>query len=184
MSLTDRKSGRKAGRPKLSKGDVKPRIVPVRFKASDLRLISEAAKKDNQPTSKWIRFTIKKALKQLDFRVRGGSTAMIVTGNTTYERQVDCGKEIVRGMLDELARELNEPAIKNLVFRVTDQDFDYDRISLVDRGKLRVIVKLEENDLADCPEDRSVRQRLEEQVRSAIISCCVGRNQPSRVRRS
>jgi hypothetical protein len=176
MLLRERKSGRKVGRPKLSKGDVKPRIVPVRFKASDLRLITAAAKKGNQPPSKWIRFTIKKALKQLDFRVQGGSTAMIGTSNTTYEQQVECGKEIVRGMLEELATEMNAPGLKNLAFHVTDQDFDYDRISLVDRGKLRVVTKLEENDLADCPADESVRRRLGGQVRNAIISYCAGRN--------
>jgi hypothetical protein len=182
MLLRDRKTGRKVGRPKLSKADAKPRIVPVRFKASDLRLITAAAKKGNQPPSKWIRFTIKKALKQLDFRVQGGSTPMIRTSDTTYEQQVDCGKEIVRGMLEELAREMNEPGLKNLVFQVTDQDFDYDRISLVDRGKLRVVAKLEENDLADCPADESVRRRLEGQVRSAIISYHAERNRSSRAR--
>jgi len=181
ISLGDRKTGQRAGRPKLLKGDVKPRIVPVRFKASDVRLIAAAAKKGNQPPSKWIRFTIKKALKQLDFRVQGGSTDMIGTGNTTYEDQVNSGKQIVRGMLKELAREMNEPGLENLVFQVTDQDFDYDRISLVDSGKLRVVAKLEEDDLADCPADGSVRRRLERQVRSAIISYSARENRSSQV---
>lgn len=101
---------------------------------------------------------------------------MIGTSNTTYAQQVECGKEIVRGILEELATEMNEPGLKNLAFQVTDQDFDYDRISLVDRGKLRVVTKLEENDLADCPADESVRRRLRGQVRSAIASYCAERN--------
>ncbi len=106
---------------------------------------------------------------------------MIGTGNTTYEDQVNSGKQIVRGMLKELAREMNEPGLENLVFQVTDQDFDYDRISLVDSGKLRVVAKLEEDDLADCPADGSVRRRLERQVRSAIISYSARENRSSQV---
>lgn len=175
MSLADRKDGRTAGRPKLSKGDVKPRIVPVRFKASDFKLITVAAKKGNQQPSKWIRFTVKRALKQLDFRVQGGSTEMGETGNTTYEHQVNCGKRMVKAILKDLAREMNEPELGNLAFEATDQDFDYDRISLVDSSKLRVVAKLEEDDLADCPADVVVRRRLEQQVRSAITSYLQGK---------
>jgi hypothetical protein len=170
VALRDRKTGRKAGRPKLSKGDVKPRIVPVRFKASDFIHITAAAKKRNQAPSKWIRFAIKKALKQLDVRVQGGSTTMKGTESTTYEQQIESGKEIVRGMLAGLAAEMNEPKLNDLSFQVTDQDFDYDRISLVDREKLSVVVKIKEDDLADCPADASVRRLLEGQLRKAINS--------------
>jgi hypothetical protein len=100
---------------------------------------------------------------------------MVGAGNATHKHQVNCGKEIVRAILEELAGELNEPGLKNLVFEVTDQDFDYDRISLVDSSKLRVVAKLEEDDLADCPADGAVRGRLERQVRSAIISYLRGK---------
>jgi hypothetical protein len=43
------------GRPKLPKGDAKARIVPVRFDRDDLRLVSAAAKANNEGLSEWIR---------------------------------------------------------------------------------------------------------------------------------
>jgi len=46
---------RKAGRPKLPKGEAKGRIVPVRFNAEELKRISGAAKGENQTLSQWIR---------------------------------------------------------------------------------------------------------------------------------
>ena len=109
---------------------------------------------------------------------------MTGTGNTTYEEQVNSGKQIVKGMLKEFAKEMNQPGLENLVFQVTDQDFDYDRISLVDTGKLRIVAKLEEDDLADCPADGTVRRRLERQVRSAVISYSARENRSSQVRQT
>jgi hypothetical protein len=46
---------KKAGRPKLPKGDAKVRIVPVRFKVNVLKKMIAAAKKNNQSLSEWIR---------------------------------------------------------------------------------------------------------------------------------
>jgi hypothetical protein len=48
----------KAGRPKLPKGEAKGRIVPVRFRAEDLRAIEAAAKTSKQTVSEWVRSTI------------------------------------------------------------------------------------------------------------------------------
>jgi hypothetical protein len=49
---------KKVGRPKLPKGEAKGRIVPVRFRQEDLRLIAASAKAKNQTVSEWIRSTI------------------------------------------------------------------------------------------------------------------------------
>ena len=49
---------RKVGRPKLPKGEAKGRIVPVRFRQEDLKLIEASAKASNQTVSEWIRSTI------------------------------------------------------------------------------------------------------------------------------
>ncbi len=53
---------RKAGRPKLPKGEAKGRIVPVRFAADDLRAIAAKAKASKQNVSEWIRGTIHASL--------------------------------------------------------------------------------------------------------------------------
>jgi len=56
------KSKRKAGRPKLPKGEAKGRIVPVRFAADDLKAIAAKAKASKQNVSEWIRGTIHASL--------------------------------------------------------------------------------------------------------------------------
>jgi hypothetical protein len=43
------------GRPKLPKGEAKGRIVPVRFRADDLKVLETAAKASDQTVSDWIR---------------------------------------------------------------------------------------------------------------------------------
>jgi uncharacterized protein (DUF1778 family) len=48
----------KVGRPKLPKGEAKGRIVPVRFRADDLKAIEAAAKASKQTVSEWVRSTI------------------------------------------------------------------------------------------------------------------------------
>ncbi len=48
----------KMGRPKLPRGEHKRKIVPVRFRAEDLRAIEAAAKAKNQTVSEWVRSTI------------------------------------------------------------------------------------------------------------------------------
>jgi hypothetical protein len=59
---------------------------------------------------------------------------------TPYEQSIESGKEIVRGILRHLATELQEPTVKELSFKVTDQDFD-DRISLLDK-QLNIVTKI------------------------------------------
>ena len=56
MSQQNKK--RKVGRPKLPRGEAKGRIVPVRFKAEDLKAMEAAAKASNQTVSEWVRSTI------------------------------------------------------------------------------------------------------------------------------
>lgn len=86
---------------------------------------------------------------------------------TAYEEQVESGKKIVRGMLGNLAAEFHESGVNDLTFTLTDQDFDYRRISLVD-PKLNIVAKIEVRDLADCPNTNSVRRKLESQLRQAV----------------
>jgi len=86
---------------------------------------------------------------------------------TEYEHQVEAGKEIVRATLSNLAIELSDPRVAHLVFTTTNQDFDYDVVSLIDRHG-NIIAKIDESDLADCPKDASVRTKLENQLRYAI----------------
>jgi len=116
--------------------------------------MNSAAKHSKKTLSIWIRSTLKNALKQ------GGLM-------TEYEQQIESGKEIVRGILANLATKLREPSVNDLMFKVTDQDFDHDRISLIDR-RFHIVAKIEEDDLADCPADNSVRSRLETQLQQKI----------------
>ena len=54
----------KMGRPKLPKGEAKGRIVPVRFRAEDLKAMEAAAKASNQTVSEWVRSTIHATLER------------------------------------------------------------------------------------------------------------------------
>ena len=84
-----------------------------------------------------------------------------------YEQQIESGKEIVKGVLANLATEIGKPQVNDLTFKMTDGDFDYDRISLID-AKSRIVTKIQDDDLADCPADRNVRNRLETELRQAV----------------
>ena len=53
----------KMGRPKLPKGEAKGKIVPVRFKNDDLKLVAAKAKASDQTVSDWIRSTVHNALR-------------------------------------------------------------------------------------------------------------------------
>lgn len=53
---------KKIGRPKLASGEAKGRIVPVRFRAEDLKAITAAAKKNDQTVSEWIRSMLHAAI--------------------------------------------------------------------------------------------------------------------------
>jgi hypothetical protein len=46
---------KKAGRPKMAKGEAKGKIVPVRFNAEDLKRVTAAAKANKQTVSEWVR---------------------------------------------------------------------------------------------------------------------------------
>jgi hypothetical protein len=144
---------RKVGRPLLKKGRAKS-IVPVRIQSNYLKRMNSAAKDGNKTLSTWIRSTLKGALKQGGFM-------------NEYEQQIESGKEIVKGVLANLATELREPQLNDLTFKMTDGDFDYDRISLMD-PQFHIVAKIQEDDLADCPADRNVRSKLETQLRQAV----------------
>ena len=50
---------RNPGRPKLPRGEAKGRIVPVRFNAEELRIMTKFAKEHKQSLSEWIRSTLR-----------------------------------------------------------------------------------------------------------------------------
>jgi hypothetical protein len=62
MNTTKKTPAKKRGRPKLAKGEVKARIVPVRFTDAELKLFSKAMKSSEENTlSGWIRQTLRQA---------------------------------------------------------------------------------------------------------------------------
>jgi len=60
--VSNKKSTKKIGRPKLPKGEAKGRIVPIRFTEAELKLYAKEVKASDQATfSAWVRETLKKA---------------------------------------------------------------------------------------------------------------------------
>ncbi|HEU4510754.1 MAG TPA: hypothetical protein VFR78_21165 [Pyrinomonadaceae bacterium] len=60
--MSEKKSTKKMGRPKLPKGEAKGRIVPVRFTDAELKMFAKAVKHSEHNTlSAWIRHTLKDA---------------------------------------------------------------------------------------------------------------------------
>jgi hypothetical protein len=60
--VSNKKSTKKMGRPKLPKGEAKGRIVPIRFTEAELKLYAKEVKASDQTTfSAWVRETLKKA---------------------------------------------------------------------------------------------------------------------------
>ena len=53
---------KKAGRPKLPKGEAMGRVIQVRFTAPDTKAIEGAAKACKQTISEWIRSTVHAAI--------------------------------------------------------------------------------------------------------------------------
>lgn len=49
---------KKAGRPKLPKGEAMGRVIQVRFTPQDTKAIEQAAKASDQTLSEWVRSTI------------------------------------------------------------------------------------------------------------------------------
>jgi hypothetical protein len=77
---------------------------------------------------------------------------------TTYEEQIEAGKQIVMEML----------APRVLTFRQTDLDFDNRVSSLLDGTQ--IIAKIKLDDLADCVADKSVQARLKTQLQLHLKS--------------
>jgi len=62
MSTTKKTPTKKRGRPKLAKGEVKGRIVPVRFSDEELKLFTKKANASEHRTlSSWIRHSLREA---------------------------------------------------------------------------------------------------------------------------
>jgi hypothetical protein len=59
-AVSDKK--RKPGRPRLTKSKAKGKIVPIRFTKAEAEQLAEAAKRNNQTPSEWIRGTVLAAL--------------------------------------------------------------------------------------------------------------------------
>jgi hypothetical protein len=60
--VSNKKSTKKMGRPKLPKGEAKGRIVPIRFTEAELKLYAKEVRASDQATlSAWVRETLKKA---------------------------------------------------------------------------------------------------------------------------
>jgi uncharacterized protein (DUF1778 family) len=60
--VNEKKSTKKRGRPKLAKGEVKDRIVPVRLNNEELKLFTKAADASEHKTlSSWIRHSLREA---------------------------------------------------------------------------------------------------------------------------
>ena len=49
---------REPGRPKLRRGEAKGKIVPIRFTKAEAERLAEAARKNDQTVSEWIRRTL------------------------------------------------------------------------------------------------------------------------------
>jgi hypothetical protein len=54
-ALSQQRKTKRAGRPKLPKGEAMGRVIQVRFTAKDTRAIEASAKASNQTVSEWIR---------------------------------------------------------------------------------------------------------------------------------
>jgi len=89
-----------------------------------------------------------------------------------YRQQVESGKAIVKALLEKLAKGLGQERIDKFVFKVTSRDFDHNCVSVVDLDQGKVVIKLEENNLADAPADREVRVKLEAHVVNAVTAYC------------
>lgn len=87
-----------------------------------------------------------------------------------YEQQVEIGKEIIRMQLVRIANGLNAPHLLGLEFMLTDRDFDCDRVSLVDSQGLKIVMKVERDDLADIGAHKAVRRRITRPLATAVRS--------------
>lgn len=86
------------------------------------------------------------------------------------EDQVRVGMEILRAELARIANELNAPRVLCLSFTVTDRDFDFGWVSLVDHERFKIVMKIGRNDLADSGADGTIRRRMTRQLETAVRS--------------
>jgi uncharacterized protein (DUF1778 family) len=56
---------KKIGRPKLPKGEVKGRIIPIRFNANEVKRLEAAAKASGKTVSEWVRNALAANLKAI-----------------------------------------------------------------------------------------------------------------------
>ena len=59
---TSKPKPKKPGRPRMSKGEAKGSIVPVRFSPDERKRVEAAAKASKQNVSQWIRSTLSAAI--------------------------------------------------------------------------------------------------------------------------
>lgn len=65
--MSNKKSTKKMGRPKLPKGEAKGKIVPVRLNSEELKLFTKAANASEHKTlSSWIRHSLREAASGLE----------------------------------------------------------------------------------------------------------------------
>ena len=62
--LSTKKPSKKRGRPKLAKGEVKAKIVPMRLQDADVKLFARAAKASKLTLSEWMRDTLRQAAQE------------------------------------------------------------------------------------------------------------------------
>ena len=92
-----------------------------------------------------------------------------------YQKQIEAGKAFVIETLSKLATDLKQTDINEFTFIKTDKDFDNEQVSIFDPKGKRVVVKLREDDLADCPATSSVKGRLITQLDTAVRSYYKGK---------
>lgn len=73
----------------------------------------------------------------------------------------ESGLAIIERVLASLASELNEPKINDLRLEWREKDFDFHSCSLIDPTQGRLLMKIREDELANCWSDGSVRDRFE-----------------------
>jgi hypothetical protein len=103
----------------------------------------------------------------------------------TYQQEIEAGKAIITKMLEQLATELEEPQITDLIFTIVDNDIDYQQESLFDPKHRKTVMKISQEDLADAPETQRVRSKLQGQISAAVKTyfqkCECGHAQSSHV---
>jgi hypothetical protein len=102
------KKPRSVGRPKLPKGHAKARIVPVRFKADDLRRITAAAKASNQTVSEFIRQGIRPMTMPTPEEFKERNPTATPPAITAYRRLYDTVGKSYNEMMESVQRFEND----------------------------------------------------------------------------